>query len=79
MTDYVETNLQEDDKYILKMLESNPEMWSKSDFMEIMKYHTKLGLDIYRRAIELNMQNEQEFMTWQDELNAVTFVHTEDL
>lgn len=46
---------------------------------EFMNLHSKLALGIYKRSVELELLNEQKFMNWQDELNAVSFVHKEDL
>ena len=34
---------------------------------------------LYKKAIELNCQNEQFFMNWQDKLNDVSCVHISDL
>lgn len=33
---------------------------------------------LYKRAIELNCQNEQFFIEWQDRLNAVSITKIED-
>lgn len=46
---------------------------------EFMEIHSKLAVEVYKRSVELGILNEQEFINWQDELNAVSYVHTTDL
>lgn len=84
MTKYVEENIQQNnviDKttaLLNEIISSIPDM-DKNELYSLMKSHVQLAFNIYSKAINDSLQNEQEFMNWQDELNAITYVHSEDL
>lgn len=77
MSNYVIENSIKQDTYTLNIL--SIENSSIEELYRMMELHSKIGLAIYRKSIELKLMNEQEFINWQDELNAISYVHTEDL
>lgn len=50
-----------------------------NDLVDAMNKNCHEVQALYEKAIELNCQNEQFFMNWQDKLNDVSCVHISDL
>lgn len=78
--DFVVSNSHESNLMVLtNVLISKISELDKVELYEFMNIHSKLAIEVYKRSVELELLNEQEFMNWQDELNAVSFVHDSDL
>lgn len=79
MSNYVIENTNEAAQALSNALEYLKEIYQKDDIFRLMELHSALGVELYKKAVSLSLLNEQEFMNWQDELNAISYVQEEDL
>lgn len=52
---------------------------TKEELTEAMSRHAEMAERIYRTAVRMEVTNTQEFINWQDRINACSYIREEDL